>query len=138
VLLDSLVKLLVDQKLRATNAHAIQDIKDVLEELNEINRPCKLVVAKMAGAVVIGLTAGAARLAILQNTHAGIKQSTNFRFGALIDRMRRNFHHGTTFNLFGAEDSKLNTNNGFNFGTRSYESSGHLLFFLVGILNGKL
>jgi hypothetical protein len=52
--------------------------------------------------------------------------------------MRRNFHHGTTLNFFRAENPKLNPYNGFNFRAWTNEASGHLLFFLVGILKAKL
>jgi hypothetical protein len=125
---DSLVEIFVYKKFGATNADAVQHIENVLEELDVVDRPCQLIVSEVAGAVVIGLSTRATRLSVFKHTHSWIKQSSNLGFRSFIDRMRRDFHNGTAFNLFRTENSKLDPNNGFNFGSWSYESSGHLLF----------
>jgi hypothetical protein len=59
------MEVLIHKKFGTTNTNALKNIHDVFEELDVIDRPGKAVVAKMAGTVVIGLTAGTASLSIV-------------------------------------------------------------------------
>ena len=63
---------------------------------------------KMPRAVMIVLAAGPANLTVLQDTHAGIKETVEFTIrGASV----RNFANRATNNFIGAEDTKLNAYN---------------------------
>jgi hypothetical protein len=138
MLQDSLVKIFVDKKFGAADTNAVENIQNVGKELNVVYRTRKFVVTKVTGTVMIRLSARPTRLSVFEHTHSGIKESSNLWLRSFIDRMSCDFYDGTPLNLFGAKDSKLNPNNGLNFRTRSYESSWHLLFFLIGILKAKL
>jgi len=85
------VILLVDEQLAAANADATQDIENRRMKLVEIDGAGETVVAEVAGASVVGLAAGAACLAIVQNAHAGVKETTDFGFIALIGILRSDF-----------------------------------------------
>lgn len=122
--------LLVDEQLATADTDTTQDIENRGVELVEIDGTGKAVVAEVAGASVVGLAAGAARLSIVQNTHSGVKEATDFGFIALIGVLRCDFNNRTTLNLLGAENTELDSNDGFNFGTWSVETCGHLLFLL--------
>jgi len=75
---------LIDEQFTAANADATQDIENCRMELVEIDGAGKTVVAEVAGASVVGLAAGAACLSIVQNAHAGVKETANFRFISFI------------------------------------------------------
>ena len=83
--------LLVDEQFTTANADTTQDIKNRGVELVEIDGAGETVVAKVAGASVVGLAAGAACLSIIQNAHAGVKETSDFRFIALIRILRSDF-----------------------------------------------
>jgi len=85
------VILLVDEQLAAANADATQDIENCRVELVEIDGAGETVVTEVAGASVVGLAAGAACLAIVQNTHAGVEETADFGFIALIGILRSDF-----------------------------------------------
>ena len=85
---------------------------------------------EVAGASVIGLATGTACLSIIKYTHARIKETTDLWFIALIRVLCCDFYDGTSLNLFGAKDSKLDSHDRFNIRVRSIETSGHLLFYL--------
>ena len=76
--------LLVDEQFTTANADTTQDIENCGVELVEIDRAGKTVVTEVTGASVVGLAAGAARLSIVQNAHAGVKETADFGFIALI------------------------------------------------------
>ena len=76
--------LLVDEQFTAANADTTQDIENRGVELVEIDGAGKTVVTEVTGASVVGLAAGAACLAIVQNAHAGVEETADFRFIALI------------------------------------------------------
>ena len=76
---DSLVELLVNEKFGAANTNAIENLEDILEELDVVNRSGQTIVAEMAGAVVIRLTARATGLSVLQHTHARVKETPDLR-----------------------------------------------------------
>jgi hypothetical protein len=124
------MSLLVQKQLAAPDTYTTQDIADEREELKEIDWAGKAIMTKVTGASVIGLAAGTTCLAIVQNTHTGIKESTNLRFISFICILRGDFYDGTSLNLLRTENSELNPNNRFNLRSRSIETCGHLLFYL--------
>jgi lipoprotein signal peptidase len=100
---------------------------DKWEELDVIYRAGQTKVSKMAGALVICLSAAAALLAIVKNTHARVKEATDLRLVALIGSAVRNFYDRTALNFIRTEYTNLNTNYWFNLRRRSIETCGHLL-----------
>ena len=76
--------LLVDEQFTTANADTTQYIENRGVELVEIDGAGKTVVTEVAGASVVGLAAGAACLSIVQNAHAGVKETADFWFIALI------------------------------------------------------
>jgi len=107
---------LVYEKLRAGYADTAENIENHREELDIVNRASKSVVAKVSRAVIIGLTARAALLAILQNAHTGIKETPNLGLITLISIIGSDFNHGPFLNLIRRENTELDTQNRFNFG----------------------
>ena len=83
--------LLVNEQFTTANADTTQDIENRRVELVEIDRAGETVVAEVAGASVVGLATGAARLSIIQNAHAGVKETADFGFIALIGVLRSDF-----------------------------------------------
>jgi hypothetical protein len=129
------VEVLVHEKLCAANTYTVENIKNVLEELDVVDRSGQTVVPKMAGTVVIRLPTRPTKLAVFQYTHTRIKQAADFGFRSFVGCMRGHLHHGPTLNFFGTEDPKLNPYNRFNFRTWSNESSWHGLFLLGDFRN---
>jgi len=76
--------LLVDEQFTTADTDTTQDIENRGVELVEIDGAGKTVVTEVTGASVVGLAAGAACLSIVQNAHAGVKETADFRFIALI------------------------------------------------------
>ena len=83
--------LLVDEQFTTADTYTTQDIENRRMKLVEIDGAGETVVAEVAGASVVGLAAGAACLAIVQNAHAGVKETTDFGFIALIGILRSDF-----------------------------------------------
>jgi hypothetical protein len=78
------VQLLVDQELGAANTYAVQYVHDHRKELDEIHGSRELIMTKVARAVMVRLTTAAARLAIVENTHARIKEAADTGLVAVI------------------------------------------------------
>jgi len=85
------VILLIDEQFTTANADTTQDIENGGVELVEINGAGETVVAEVAGTSVVGLAAGTACLSIVQNTHAGVKETADFGFISLICVLRGDF-----------------------------------------------
>jgi hypothetical protein len=82
--LDERPKLLVHEKLGAAHAHTAQDVQDHGQELDVVDWAAETVVSKVSRAIIVGLAARTALLAILQNAHTRIKQASDLGFRALI------------------------------------------------------
>ncbi len=54
---------------------------------------------KVARAVMICVTTGAADLSILQYPHAGVKEAADFGLAAFIGYLRRDLHNGAPLNF---------------------------------------
>jgi hypothetical protein len=79
-----LAEVLVYEELGAPNTDTGQDVLYEGQELDVIDGAGEAEVAEMAGTLVIRLPTASALLAIVKNTHAGVKQAPDFRLGALI------------------------------------------------------
>ena len=128
--------LLVDEQFTTANADTTQDIENRRVELVEIDGAGEFEMAEMAGAGMIRLATAAARLSIVQDAHSGVKETPDTGLIPIIGSCVCHFHDGAPLNLFGAENSELNTNNWFNIGSRSIQSCGHSSLTLVGISIG--
>jgi len=84
------------------------------EELDVIYGAGEAKMAEVAGAFVICLSAAAALLAIIKDTHARVKEAADFRLIALIGSAVRNFYDRTALNFIRTEYTNLNTNYWFN------------------------
>jgi len=129
---ETLMQLLVNQKLGAAHAHTVQNIHDVREELDEIHGAGKPEMPKMAGAAVVCLATAAASLAIIKNAHTRIKEATNAGLRSIIGSGVGDFHHGTLLNLFWPENTELDTHHGLNIRIGTMNSGGHLSSVIVG------
>jgi hypothetical protein len=69
----------------------------------------------MTRAIIVGLAAGTALLAILQDTHARIKETTNLGLISLIGIIGSDFNYRPFLNLIGRENTELDTQDRFNF-----------------------
>jgi hypothetical protein len=65
--------------------------------------------AKVSGATMVGLATGQTLLAIVQDSHAGIKEPSYLRLGTLIRGLTNHLHNRAIFNLFLTKDAKLDT-----------------------------
>ena len=63
---------------------------------------------------MIRLAATPAGLSIVQNTHTGIKETSNAGLISIVGSRVCDFYHRTTLNLFWAENAKLNSYDWFN------------------------
>ncbi len=79
-----LAEVLVHEEFGAPNTDTGQDVLHEGQELDVIDGAGEAKVAKMAGTLVIRLPTASALLAIVKNTHAGVKQAPDFWLGALI------------------------------------------------------
>jgi hypothetical protein len=68
------------------------------------------VMTEVAGALMVIETTGAAELAVLQDTHAGIRETPNL---TVLRAVVRHLHHGASCDLIGSKHTELNANNGF-------------------------
>ena len=127
---------LINEQFAAAHTDAIEHVQNLREELDEIDGAGKFEMAEMAGAGMIRLATAAARLSVVQDAHSGVKETPNAGLIPIIGSCVCHFHDGAPLNLFGAENSELNTNNWFNIGSRSIQSCGHSSLTLVGISIG--
>jgi hypothetical protein len=109
-----LVQLFVNEQLATANADTVEHIENIGEELEEVDGPRELEVAKVARTAVIGLPTAAARLTIIQNTHTRVKEASNARLISIICACIGDLHHGATLNLIWTENPELDTHHGLN------------------------
>ncbi len=121
-----LVKLLVDEELRAADTDTVENIENILEELDEIDRAREFVVTEMTRAAVICLSTTAACLPIVENTHARVKETSNTGLISIVGSTVRDLHDRTVFNLFRAENPELDTHHGLDIRIWTVHTSGHL------------
>ena len=117
--------LLVNAKFGAANANTLENVHDHCVKLNIINRTSQTIMSKVTGATMIGLTTRATHLSIIKNTHAWVKQSSDFWFISFVCRLRRNFHHGTALNFIRRENTELDANDGLNIRSSLMETGWH-------------
>ncbi len=110
-----LLLFLIHQQLGATDTDTREHIENIGEKLDVVDRPSETKVPKMSGALVIRLTTAAALLAVVQNTHAGVKETADLRLRAIIGAGVGNFHNRTALNLLWAEHANLNAYHILNF-----------------------
>ncbi len=84
------VALLVDEQFSTLETDATQNLHHKFEELRIVHGSGELEMAKVTGTMVVGLSARATDLTVLQNTHTGVKQPSEFAIGR---RWIRNFAH---------------------------------------------
>jgi hypothetical protein len=118
-------KILINSKFGAANANALENIHDHGVKLNIIDRTGQSIVSKVAGAAMIRLAAGAADFSIVQNTHAWIKQASNFWLISFISDVRSNLHYGAPFNLLRREDAELDAHDRLDIRRMLIETSWH-------------
>jgi hypothetical protein len=104
-------KILVNSKFGAADTDAFENIHNHGMKLNIVDRTGQSIVSKVAGAAMICLAAGAADFSIVQNTHAWIKQASNFGLISFIGCLRSNLHHRAPLNLLRREDAELDAHN---------------------------
>jgi hypothetical protein len=130
------VHALVNQKLAAANTDTFENILNVVKELNKVYWSSQLEMTKMPRAGMIRLPTAAARFSVIQNTHAGVKQSTDSGFVAIVGSCIRNLNHRAFLNLIGAEDSELDSYDWLNVRIRPNDSCRHSPLTLMGISIG--
>ena len=74
---------------------------------------------------MVGLATGATRLAIIQNTHAWIKEASNFGLVAIICVLTGNLNHRAPHDFLWAEDTELDSNNIFSIRSGLIETRWH-------------
>ena len=104
---------LINQKFPTFEADAAHNLHEKLEELGVIYGPGELKMPKMAGAMVIGLSARTTYFTVLQYTHAWIKETAEL---PVCRRRIRNLTDRSSQNLFGTENPELNPDDRFGFG----------------------
>jgi hypothetical protein len=125
------MELLVNQKFRATNAYAVKNIHDIRKELDEVYGAGQTEVAEMTRATVIRLATAAARLAIVEHTHTGVKETANARLISIIGSGVRNLYDGALLNLIWTENPELDTDHGLDIRIWTMNSCGHLSSVLL-------
>ena len=100
-------QVLVQLELTTPNTHALEDIYDLFVELPEIHGPGESVVTEVPRTAMICLTAGSADFPIVQDTHAGIKETTDLGLIALKGGLCDDFHDGSLLNLVGRHNTEL-------------------------------
>jgi hypothetical protein len=120
-----LMQALINTELGATNANALKDVHDHGMKLNVIDGTSQTIVSEVTGAAMIALTAGAADFSIFENTHARVKEATDFRFISFMRRLRRDFDHGTALNFLRREDAELHAYYGFDVRRMLIETGWH-------------
>jgi hypothetical protein len=120
------MELLVNQKLRTANTHAVEHIQNVGKELNEVDGASKAKMPKMSRAAVIRLPTTAARLAIVQNTHARIKQATNTGLTPIIRPGVCHLYHRALLDFLWPKDAELDSHHGLNLRIWAMNSGRHL------------
>jgi len=98
------VTLLVNQEFAAFEAYASQHLHYKFEELGIVHRTRERIVSEMSGTIMIVLAAGTADLAVLKDSHAGVKETTEF---TVLGAGARNFAYRTTYDFLWAEDAEL-------------------------------
>jgi len=93
------VQLLVNPKLRAPNADTLEHIHDHAVKLDVIDRASQTIMTKVTGTRMIRLTTRATDCTIIKYTHTWIKEHADLGFVALIRGLRRDLHHGTSFDF---------------------------------------
>jgi hypothetical protein len=109
-----------DEELRALDTYTAEDLQDHLVELDLVDRAGELVVAKVARARVVILSTGMTEFAVLEDTHSGICEPSDF---ALLGTVGRHFNHCAASNLLRAEHPELDAHNGLR--VRTVWKSGH-------------
>jgi hypothetical protein len=120
------MELLVNQKLRAADTDAVQNIHDVREELDEVDGAGQLEMAKMPRAAVIRLAAATACFAIVEDTHAGIKEAADARLTPIICSRIGNLHHGTLLDFLRPKDAELDPHHRLDIRIWAMNSGRHL------------
>ena len=120
------MQLLVDQQLGAPHADAVQHVQNILEELDEVDGARQLVVPKMTRAAVIRLATAAACLAVVENAHARIKESSNPRLVSVVGAAVGDLDDRAPLDLFRAENPELDTHHGLNIRIWTMNTGGHL------------
>lgn len=85
--------LLINEQFATLEANTAENLHQKLEELGVVHRSREYEMPKVTWAAVIILTARAADLTILQNTHTRVKETVEFALGG---RRIRNFAYGTS------------------------------------------
>ena len=88
-----LVTLLIDKQFAALEANTTENLHQEFEELGIVHGSREHEMSKVTWATVIVLTARAADLTVLQNTHTGVKETVELPLGG---RRIRNFAYGTS------------------------------------------
>ena len=94
-------------------------------KLNIIDRTSQTIVSKVTGAVMIGLTTGAAYFPIVEDAHTRIKETADLGLIAFIWIVRGDLHHRTAFNLLRREDAELHAHDGLNVRRMLIETGWH-------------
>ena len=81
---------------------------------------------KVAGTAVICLSTAAARLTIVQDAHARIKEAANAGLVAIVGSRVCDFNDRALLNLIRAEDPELDTNHRLDIRIWTVNSCGHL------------
>jgi hypothetical protein len=80
----------------------------------------------MTRATVIGLTAAAACLAIVEYTHTGVKETANAGLITIIGSCVRNLYDGALLNLIWTENPELDTDHWLDIRIWTMNSRWHL------------
>ena len=101
-----------DVEAGAVDTDAVEGLDGEVKELVEVDWTGKSDVAEMALALEVGVFAGGADLAALDNTEPGIKDSAGDWIIGLMSLVGDNFHHRPPEDFFRRSDPKLNAYNG--------------------------
>ena len=96
------------QGCRAVQAHAIAELLDHIEELVEIHGPSQRNVSKVSRAVLVGLLAGRADLAVLNHSETRIKHAIRRGIPAEVGLVGGDLYDAALDNVIGVSDAKLN------------------------------
>jgi hypothetical protein len=89
-------------------------------------------VPKMTGTVMVCLATASARLAIVEDTHSGVKEATNTGLAPIVRPRVCNLYDRPLLNLFRSKDAKLNPHHGLNVRIWAMDSGRHLSSVIVG------
>jgi beta-phosphoglucomutase-like phosphatase (HAD superfamily) len=85
----------------------------------------------MTRATVIRLTAAATRLAVVEHTHTGVKETANAGLISVIGSGVRNLYNGALLNLIWTENPELDTDHGLDIRIWTMNSCWHLSSVLL-------